>query len=285
MKFRFIDAEKAFFPVSVLCEALGVSRSGYYARLSRPVSARKQEDERLKILLHVAHRGGRGVYGRPRLHAALMNAGEQISSKRVRRLMLEEGLRGKTRRRYVVTTNSDHPHQVFENKLKRDFTATDANERWLGDTTYLRTPTGFIYLAVLLDLYSRSIVGWAVSAFNDTNLVATALKDALAKRRPPRGLMHHSDRGAQYASHEYQNVLAEREMVSSMSRPGSCLDNAAMESWFATLKTELGEEFASIDDAKARLFDYIEVFYNRSRLHSANGYLSPAEFERRARAA
>lgn len=284
MKFRFIDAEKASFSVTELCEALEVSRSGYYARLKRPVSARRVEDERLKVLVHMAHREGRHHYGRPKVHEVLKHAGEHVSAKRVGRLMREEGLRGTMRRRFVLTTDSDHPHQVFENKLKRDFTADAPDRRWVCDTTYLRTPTGFLFLAAVLDLYSRAIVGWALSSVNDRNLVIAALQDALAKRCPPPGLLHHSDRGCQYASEDYQRLLAQHDIDCSMSRAGSCLDNAAMESWFAILKAELGEDFDGPADAKHQLFDYIEAFYNRKRLHSAIGYVSPAEFERRAAA-
>jgi len=285
VKFCFIDAEKASFSVAEMCEALDVSRSGYYARLKRPVSARKREDERLKVLVHMAHRDGRRLYGRPKVHEALKQSGEHISAKRVGRLMREEGLRGKVRRRFVVTTDSDHPHQVFENKLKRDFTAEAPDQRWVCDTTYLRTPAGFLFLAAVLDLYSRAIVGWALSTVNDRHLVIAALEDALAKRCPTPGLLHHSDRGCQYASEAYQKLLSQHGIDCSMSRAGSCLDNAAMESWFATLKGELGEDFETLHEAKRQLFDYIEAFYNRKRLHSAIGYVSPAEFERNARAA
>jgi len=282
VKYRFVDAEKASFPVSMLCRELGISRSGYYARHSRPPSARRVEDRRLKTLIHLAHREGRRNYGRPRIHAELKKAGEHVSAKRVARLMREESLAGKLRRRFARTTDSNHDQPVFENVLDRDFTATAPNQRWVGDITYLRTPNGFIYLAAVLDLYSRAIVGWAVSAIIDRRLAMAALEDALTRRCPDPGLLHHSDRGCQYASDDYQKLLSANGITCSMSRRGNCLDNAAMESWFGTMKTELGEDFESPSEAKRQLFDYIEVFYNRKRLHSSLGYVSPAEFERAA---
>jgi transposase InsO family protein len=282
VKFDFVDAEKASFPVSWLCRHLGVSRSGYYASRNRPESKREREDRRLKTLVHVAHREGRRNYGRPKVYEALKKLGEHVSPKRVGRLMREEGLRGKVRRRFVRTTNSDHEHPVFENILARDFTATAPNQRWVGDITYLRTPNGFIYLAAVLDLFSRAIVGWAVSAIIDRKLAMAALEAALIRRCPEPGLLHHTDRGCQYASDDYQKMLEAKGITCSMSRRGNCLDNAAMESWFGTLKTELGEDFESPADAKHKLFDYIEVFYNRRRMHSSLGYVSPAEFERTA---
>jgi putative transposase len=197
-------------------------------------------------------------------------------------LMREEGLKGKVRRRCARTTDSNHSLPVFPNLLNRDFTATGPNRRWVGDITYLRTPNGFIYLAAVLDLYSRAIVGWAVSAVIDRHLVIAALEMAVKRRCPGPGLLHHSDQGSQYASDDYQSMLDEGGITCSMSRRGDCYDNAAMESWFGILKTELGEHFASPFDAKRQLFDYIEVFYNRKRIHSSLGYLSPAEFERNA---
>jgi putative transposase len=282
VKRRFVDAEKASFPVSLLCRELGISRSGYYASRSRPESTRAREDQRLKVLVHLAHREGRRNYGRPKVHEALKKMGEHVSPKRIGRLMREEGLRGKVRRRWTRTTDSAHDQPVFENILNRDFTATAPNQRWVGDITYLRTPNGFIYLAAVMDLFSRAIVGWALSAVIDRKLAIAALEDALSRRCPAPGLLHHSDRGCQYASDDYQKLLEASGISCSMSRAGNCLDNAAMESWFGTLKTELGEDFESPAAAKRELFDYIEVFYNRKRMHSSLGYVSPAEFERRA---
>jgi transposase InsO family protein len=282
VKLRFIDAEKASFPINLLCRELGVSRSGYYAHLNRAESNREREDQRLRLLIHIVHREGRRHYGRPKVHAALKHLGEQVSPKRVARLMREEGLRGKLRRRFARTTNSDHAEAVFPNLLERDFTATAPNQRWVADITYLRTPTGFIYLAVVLDLFSRAIVGWALGPTLERSLVIRALENALVSRCPGPGLLHHSDRGCQYASKDYQSMLSTNGITCSMSGSGNCLDNAAMESWFSTLKLELREDFKDQTEAQRELFDYIEVFYNRKRLHSAIGYVSPSQLERTA---
>jgi transposase InsO family protein len=282
VKLRFIDAEKASFPIEVLCRELGVSRSGYYAYLKKAESKRVREDQRLRLLIHIAHREGRHHYGRPKVHNALKQLGEHVSAKRVARLMREEGLKGKMRRRFRRTTESDHAELVHPNLLDRNFTATAPNQRWVADITYLRTPTGFIYLAAVLDLFSRAIVGWAVGPTLERGLVTRALEAALMRRCPEPGLLHHSDRGCQYASKDYQSLLAANGITCSMSGSGNCFDNAAMESWFSILKLELREDFKDQAEAQAELFDYIEVFYNRKRTHSALGYLSPAQFERAA---
>jgi transposase InsO family protein len=282
MRFAFIEAENASHKVSVLCRAAHVSRAGYYAWRKRPQSKHALEDERLKVLVHQAHLEGRRNYGRPMVHEALKKKGEHVSGKRVARLMCEEGIRGKVRRGLVRTTDSNHSLPVFSNLLNRNFTATAPNQRWVGDITYLRTPYGFIYLAAVLDLFSRAIVGWAISAVIDRHLVIAALEMALKRRCPGPGLLCHSDQGSQYASDDYQKKLDANGIVCSMSRRGDCYDNAVMESWFGTLKTELGEHFDSPFDAKRQLFDYIEVFYNRKRMHSSLGYVSPAEFENNA---
>ena len=284
MRFAFILAESASHKVSVLCRVAQVSPAGYYAWRSRPPSAHQLEDERLKPMVHEAHLEGRRNYGRPMIHEALKKRGVRISAKRVGRLMCEQGIRGKVRRSFVRTTDSNHSMPVFENLLNRDFTATGPDQRWVGDITYLRTPSGFVYLAVVMDLFSRTIVGWAVSAVIDRHLVIAALEMAVRRRRPELGLLFHSDQGSQYASDDHQKKLDANGITCSMSRRGNCYDNAAMESWFGTLKTELGEDFDSPFDAKRQLFDYIEVFYNRKRMHSSLGYVSPAEFERNASA-
>lgn len=285
MKFAFI-AEKAELGVVRLCRALGVSRAGFYAWKRRPPSARAVEDTRLKVLVHEAHaRGpkGRRKYGSPRVHRALKKQGLKVGRNRVIRLMREEGLVGRPKRRFKHTTDSNHGKPVAENLLQREFTAERPNQRWVGDTTELRTPQGKLYLAVILDLFSRFVVGWALSAVNDRHVTLKALDMALRRRCPEAGLLHHSDQGSTYVSEDYQDVLDERGITCSMSRRGNCLDNAAMESWNSTLKMELGEDFDSPADAKAKLFDYIEVFYNQQRMHSTLGYCSPAEFERNAR--
>jgi transposase InsO family protein len=282
VRFAFIDVEKATWPVVALCRALQVSPSGYYAWKMRPESARAVEDRRLRVRVGEAHQRSRATYGSPRLHAELHAQGLHVSRKRVARLMRELGVRGRSRRRFAQTTDSAHAHPTFPNVLARDFTASRPNERWVGDVTYLRTPQGWLYLAAILDLYSRRVVGWATSAVNDRRLAIRALQQAVRERRPSVGLLHHTDQGSPYASEDYQQALQAAGVTCSMSRRGNCIDNAAMETWFATLKSELGEAFASVSDAARELFDYIEVFYNRQRRHSALGYLGPAEFERQA---
>ena len=285
MKFAFIQAEKAELGVSRLCRALSVSRAGFYAWCYRPQSAHDVEDARLKHLVHEAHhREGRTYYGSPRVHRALKKQGVHISRKRIVRLMQEEALVGRPRRRFKCTTDSGHGLPVATNLLDRQFTASAPNQRWVGDTTELLTPTGKLYLAAIIDLYSRFVVGWALSAVNDRHLTLKALDMALRRRCPGEGLLHHSDQGSTYASEDYQDVLKLHGITCSMSRRGNCHDNAAMESWNSTLKSEVGERFDSPPDAKAKLFDYIEVFYNQTRMHSSIGYASPAEFERAGRA-
>lgn len=282
MRFAFIAAEKASFPVAFMCRHLGVSPSGFHAWRKRPESQRAIEDRRLAVLVREAHETGRKVYGSPRVHEELKAQGLRLSRKRVIRLMQEQGLKGKTRRRWVRTTHSKHGLPVAPNLLARKFEASGPDQRWVGDITYLRTGEGWLFLAVVLDLYSRMVVGWAVSALIDRHLVLKALDMALKRRGPGPGLLHHSDRGSQYASEDYQKVLEARGITCSMSRKGNCHDNAAMESWFGTLKTELGETFETHAEGKRKLFDYIELFYNQKRRHSTLGYVSPAEFERRS---
>ena len=284
MKFAFI-AEKAELGVARLCRALGVSRAGFYAWKTRAPSAREKADQTLKLRVREAHtRGpkGRRKYGSPRIHRALKKQGIKIGRNRVIRLMRDEGLVGRPTRRFKHTTDSDHDQPVGQNLLGRVFSAERPNQRWVGDTTELRTPQGKLFLAVIIDLFSRFVVGWALSAVNDRHVTMKALDMALRRRCPEPGLLHHSDQGSTYASFDYQAVLEKRGIQCSMSRRGNCLDNAAMESWNSTLKMELGEDFASPADAKAKLFDFIEVFYNQTRLHSSLDYCSPAEFERSA---
>jgi len=281
VKFAFIEAEKASFPVAFMCRHLGISTSGFYAWRARPESKRSKEDRRLAVLVRESHELSRQNYGSPRIHEDLKQAKQiRISRKRVIRLMQGLGLRGKVRRSWVKTTDSRHNLPVAPNLLDRNFEASAPNQRWVGDITYLRSPEGWLYLAAILDLHSRMVVGWAVSAVIDRHLVIRALNEALRRRAPEAGLLHHSDQGSQYASEDYQDVLEANGITCSMSRRGECYDNAAMESWFGTLKTELGEAFESHSDAKRKLFDYIEIFYNQKRRHSSLGYISPADFER-----
>ena len=235
------------------------------------------------MLVHTSFEESRRNYGSPRVHDDLLDLRERVSRKRVVRLMQEEGLVARVRKRYKHTTLSDHDQPVAANVLDRHFEAAAPNQRWVGDTTeFVIGTSSKLYLAVILDLFSRFVVGWAVSAVNDRHLTLTALEMALKRRCPEIGLLHHSDQGSTYASEDYQDALAARGIVCSMSRRGNCHDNAVMESFFSTVKHELADQFASHGDAKRELFDYIEVFYNQRRRHSTVGGISPAAFERRA---
>jgi putative transposase len=254
-----------------------------YAWQSRPESQHAQEERKLRVLVREAHEKSRKTYGSPRVHAELRACGLKISRKRVARLMHEDGIQARARRRYKCSTMSEHDQPVAANILARKFTATAPNQVWVGDATELYVPGGKIYLVSILDLFSRMLVGWAVSAVNDRHLAMRALETAVKRRCPNAGLLHHTDRGSPYASEDYQRQLTLHGIKCSMSRRGNCIDNAAMESWHSTLKAELGERFESHSEAKQKLFDYIEVFYNQQRRHSTLGYLSPAEYERVAR--
>lgn len=279
--FSFIDAEKAQFPVAVLCATLGVSRPGYYAYKRRGVSVRSTRDVGLSAEIEQIHRDSRAAYGSPRIHEELRERGECVSRKRVIRLMQAQGIRGKKHRAFRVTTLSHHALPIAPNVLGRSFTASAPNQKWVGDITYIQTKEGWLYLAVLIDLFSRRVVGWAMSDSLETELASKALRMALQARRPPRGLIHHTDRGCQYASAAYRKLLQEHGIVASMSRKANCWDNAPAESFFATLKTELVHdiEFESRDHASRVLFEYIEVFYNRKRRHSTLAYDTPVAFE------
>ena len=287
MKFALVDAEKANYPINRLCKYLGVSRTGYHAWCARLPSKHAREDARLGVLVRESHERSRKTYGSPRVHADLAAQDVHVSRKRVVRLMQAQGLVARQRRRYKCTTMSDHDQPVAPNLLARQFHAVAPNQRWVGDTTELLVGDSGakMFLAVILDLFSRFVVGWAVSAVNDRYLCLKALDMAVRRRCPGAGLLHHSDQGAPYASEDYRRELEGRGVTISMSRRGNCLDNAAMESWFSTLKHELGERFQSYAIAKADLFDYIEVFYNQQRRHSSLAYATPADYERVARLA
>lgn len=286
MTFAWIQAEKAAFPVAKLCRAMRVSPSGYYAARGRPESTHTRDDKRLRVQVRASFDQSRKRYGSPRVYEDLIEQGIRVSPKRVARLMQEDGLVARARKRFKNTTMSDHDQPVAANLLDRQFDADSPNQRWVGDTTELLIGSGGkMYLAAILDLYSRFIVGWAVSAVNDRHLTIKALEMALKRRCPDAGLLHHSDQGCTYASEDYQAVLEKHGITCSMSRRGNCYDNAVMESFFSTLKSELGERFESHGDAKMELFDYIEVFYNQRRRHSTLGQISPAQFERKTHAA
>jgi len=279
--FEFIDAEKAQYPIGLLCEALDVSRPGYYAHTRRPQSAHATRDIALGAKIAAIHASSGKRYGSPRVQDELREDGEHVSRKRVARIMKERDLRGKRRKRFRVTTMSEHDMPIAPNLLERDFTASAPNQKWVGDITYIWTRQGWLYLAVLIDLFSRRVVGWAMGDTLATELPLRALHMAIQTRRPPRGLIHHTDRGCQYASAEYRAVLEQHGIVASMSRKGNCWDNAVAESFFATLKTELVRDLDLLthDHAKRELFAYIEGFYNRRRRHSSLGYATPNKVE------
>jgi putative transposase len=281
VKFAFVAVEKASFPVTVLCKVLEVSRSGFYAWTERVPSARSLEDAKLRVHVAAAYELGRGNYGAPRIHRELRAAGLNVSRKRVARLMGELGLQARRKRRFKATTDSNHALPVAENVLDRKFEVDAPNVAWVTDITYVWTSEGWLYLAAILDLFSRRVVGFAMSERIDRALVLQALTAAVGRRVPNAGLVHHSDRGSQYASNDYQDALDDLGVVCSMSRKGNCWDNAVAESFFATLKTELvyQRRFATREDAREAIFEFIEVFYNRQRRHSSLGYLSPIDYE------
>lgn len=281
MKFHFIRQHSRQHRVRTLCRALGVSLSGYYAWLRRPESRRRREDRRLLHQIRVIHRQSDRSYGSRRIYRELRAQGVRCGRKRVARLMRKDGLRAKSPRRFKVTTQSAAGHAVAPNLLDRAFEVSTPDTVWAGDITYIWTREGWLYLAVLMDLCSRYIVGWAVRDRLAGRLTLDALDMALEQRQPVPGLMHHSDRGSQYTAAAYQDELRRRGFVVSMSRRGDCYDNAPLESFFATLEKELlsDADFLTRRQARAAIFDYLEAFYNRRRLHSALDYLSPADFE------
>lgn len=283
MRFSFIATEKAWYPVALMCRVLQVSRSGYYAWCKRPAAERRRQDQRLALEVAAIHAESRGRYGSPRVHAELRQRGQRIARKRVARLMRTAGLRARERRRFRCTTDSKHAMAIKGNLLARRFAMSAPNRGWVSDITYLWTLEGWLYLAVVLDLFSRRVVGWALSERLERGLALDALGMALKGRQPSSAMLHHSDRGSQYASQEYQQLLAAHGILSSMSRVGNCWDNAVAESFFATLKLELVYQtrWATRAEARSAVFEYIELFYNRQRRHSALGYLCPSEFEQR----
>jgi putative transposase len=280
-KYQFIAAHASEYPVTLLCRVLGLARSGYYAWRARSVSARKARDLQLTSQIQTIFTDSRRTYGSPRVHAQLQAQGIRTARKRVARLMRQAQLCARARRRSVRTTDSRHTEPIAPNLLARTFQAEAPDRVWVTDITYLPTREGWLYLAVVLDLFGRRVVGWSMQPSLERGLVLRALSHALQRRQPQPGLLHHSDRGSQYASAEYQALLAQAQIRCSMRRKGNCWDNAAMESFFATLKAELPVSvFDSHAAARSAVFDYIERFYNRVRLHSTLGYRSPVAYER-----
>ena len=279
--YELVDSEKAAFPVSALCEAVGVSRSAYYAWCRSVPSERERANERLLAEIRAIHVENEARYGSPRIRDELRDRGHEVGKYRVARLMRENGIWARIRRRFRHTTDSRHKLPIAPNLLGQRFTASAPNQVWVGDITYIGTAEGWAYLAVLLDLYSRRVVGWALRKSLNREVAVSALEHALTCRRPPHGLVHHTDRGSQYASHEYRDLLNRHGAACSMSAAGNCYDNAVAESFFATLKKELvhGCAFETRSEAYDAISDYIENYYNAKRRHSAVGNVSPIDFE------
>jgi transposase InsO family protein len=283
MRYRAIQEQDRRYPIRLMCRTLAVSAAGYYAWRSRPESARAANTRTLLSAIRVIHQESRETYGSPSIWDALLKQGHRIGEHRVARLMRQDGIRAKTVKKWRATTQSQHQFPVAANTLDRQFTVESPNRVWAGDLTYVWTTEGWLYLAVILDLYSRRVIGWAMGHRLTVDLAERALTMALANRTLTAGLLHHSDRGSQYAATSYQQLLATHGITASMSRKGNCWDNACIESFFGTLKRELvyHRHYATRDDAIRDIFEYIEVFYNRQRRHSTLGYNSPAEYEAR----
>lgn len=280
-----MEQHKDEFRVSTMCKLLAVSRSGFYAWQRRPESRHSREDRCLLAHIEAIHREKREAYGAVKTWQELRAQGVACGRNRVARLRKQAGIEAKRKRRFRITTQSRHSYPIAANVLQRRFSADRPDRVWVGDITFIPTQAGWLYLAVLIDLYARRVVGWAMSHYIDSNLVTAALRMALARRRPKPGLIHHTDQGRQYAAGSYRQELYEHRIQPSMSRKGDCFDNACAESFISTLKNELVHhvQFKTREEARIAIFEYIEVFYNRQRLHQTLGYLSPAEYERRAR--
>ena len=285
MKYQFVAKHEGKYPVRRICGLLDISRSGYYAWKNRKPSQREHINQALLDHIRRIHKRYRKAYGSPRVYAQLKKEGHSCNQKKVARLMRQDGLKGQRKYRRVITTNSKHRFPVAPNLLNRDFHADRPNQKWVCDITYIPTAEGWLYLAGVLDLFSRKIVGWEMSNYIDADLVEKALRMALYRRQPDFGLLHHSDRCSQYASHQIRNILAANRVQVSMSRKGDCYDNAVMESFFGTLKNEWvhHQKYQTRSQARTDIFSYIEAYYNTVRLHSTLGYLSPNEFEAKYR--
>lgn len=282
MKYAFISEHRDAHAVVRLCSALDVSVSGYNDWLKRPMSATQKENQRLQSKIRCFHKASRSIYGSPRIHRDLIESGEEVSRPRVARIMRSAGIQSKMAKKFIVTTNSRNTNAPAPDHLQRDFSVSAKNKAWVSDTTFIQTRQGWMFLAVMIDLYSRQVIGWAMSDRNDTKLVVDALMMALWRQGKPRDVIVHSDQGSTYAAADYRKLLSDHDLICSMSRKGECLDNAVAESFFGTLKTELvdHEDYFTKQQAKQNLFEYIEVFYNRRRRHSYLGYVSPVEYER-----
>jgi len=282
VKYVYIHRQRQVYSVCAMCRVLKVSRSGYYDWCGRPESMRQKEDRQLLHHLRHIHQQSRSNYGIVKAWRALKQVGIDCGRDRVARLRRAHGIYAKRRKRFVVTTRSKHRDWIAPNRLNRDFHASRPNQVWVGDVTFISTRTGWLYLSILLDLYSRKVVGWSMSNNNNGQLVKDSLEMAIEHRQPKPGLIHHTDRGSTYAMQSYRETLEKHDMKSSMSRKGDCWDNAVAESFFANLKNELiyWQNYKNQNEARCDIFDYIEIFYNRQRLHQTLNYQSPEQFER-----
>jgi len=287
VKYAWIKEQSIYYPITALCQFMSVSRSSYYDWIHSPKTAREKENDALTEHLKKLFEDGRKTYGTRRLKKKLAEKDIYVSRRRIGRLMRKAGLFCKTKKRFKATTNSKHGKPVAPNLLDRKFTVSQPDRYYVGDITYIATQEGWLYLAVVIDLYSRQIVGWSMYNRMKAKLVNDALLMAILKRQPADGLMWHTDRGSQYASDSHRKILSDNNIIQSMSRKGNCWDNAVSESFFHSLKTELTHhcQFKTRKDAQQMIFEYIEVFYNRERIHSANGYLSPVDYEMQQKAA
>jgi len=287
MKYQFIDKYRSVYRVEKMCRILDIGRSSYYTWKHRSKSMRDKENERLVFRIKLVYGESRRIYGSPRITAELRASGVRCGKNRVARLMREHGIMAKTRRRFKITTDSKHNLPIAENLLDQEFTTDAPNKAWAGDITYIWTKQGWMYLAVVLDLFNREVVGWSMKKRMTADIVIEALTMAIKRKRPQTGLIFHSDRGSQYASHDFGRLLEKYNVIQSMSGKGNCYDNAVTESFFHTLKTELVyfERYMTRSEARQSIFEYIEIFYNRIRRHSSIGYVSPVDFGRLSMAA
>ncbi len=283
MKYAFIQSHRKQFKISRMCDVLEVSSSGYYDWSDRPESERSRDNRRLTMKIRCFHQASKRIYGSPRIHKDLLEVNEAVGVNRVARLMSKAGIQSKMAKKFVITTDSKNTMQPAPDLLRRNFNPVQKDQAWVSDTTFIPTRQGWLYLAIVLDLYSRQVIGWAMGNQNNAQLVQNALTMAVWRRGHAQDVIVHSDQGSTYASGDYQRQLKANNLICSMSRKGECLDNAVAESFFGTLKTELvdHEDYLTKQDAKQSIFEYIEVFYNRRRRHSYLGYISPVEFEAR----
>ena len=281
MKYQFMEENRSTFPIEKMCQIFKISRSGYYKwENKKPGNINKENDMLLKKI-QIIYDDNKGCYGSPRITKQLNKDGIKCGENRIAKIMRKNNVKAKTKKRFKITTNSKHNYPVAPNLLKRNFSASEINQKWVGDITYIYTKEGWLYLSAILDLCSRKIVGWSMSDRITKALTMKTLKNAIARRSIADEIILHSDRGSQYACHDFKNLLAENNFIQSMSGKGNCYDNAVMESFFKTLKSDLvyWEKYLTRDEAKKSIFEYIEVYYNQKRMHSSIGYMSPAEFE------